>query len=64
MQKIGCLPVAAYYIVAVLLTNIKTYLDIENNQVSQYFGYKPLTFVKYLDSVLQREGNVLEENID
>jgi hypothetical protein len=50
--------------VAVLLTNIKTCIDTEDNQVSRYFDCKPPTLVEYLGSVSRKDGDVPEQNID
>jgi hypothetical protein len=60
-QKIGHSLVAAYYLVAILLTNMQ--LCISSNQVAEYFNYKPLTLVEYLGYVLEQDGDVPTKNI-
>jgi hypothetical protein len=61
-QKIGNSPVAAHYLVAVLLMNIHTCIRDSDNQVANYFDCKPPTLVEYL-GVSQRDGDVLVENV-
>ena len=61
-QKIGHSPVAARYLVAVLLTNIRTCID-SGNQVAYYFNYKPPTLAEYLRTVSERDGDIPEANI-
>lgn len=63
-QKIGHSPVAAHYLVAVLLTNIHTCIGNSDNQVSDYFNCKPPTLVEYLGSVSESDGDVLAENLN
>jgi hypothetical protein len=48
--------------VAVLLTNIKTCVDVTDNQVLMYFNCKPLTLLEYLGSVSQKDRDVPEED--
>jgi hypothetical protein len=62
-QKIGNSPVAAHYLVAVLLTNIMTCISDRDNQVANYFNCKPPTLVEYLGSVSQKDGDVPIEDI-
>ena len=47
-QQVGSSPVAAYYMVAVILTNVKTCVDMK---VAQYFSCKPPTPVEYLGNI-------------
>jgi hypothetical protein len=49
-QKAGQSPVAAYYMVAVLLTNLMSYMR-GGNLVSDYFGTTPPTLREYLHGV-------------
>jgi nuclease HARBI1 len=62
-QKLRSSPVAAYYMIAVLLTNIKTCVDDRDNQVASYFGCKAPSLFDYLGSVSQKDGNVLEQDV-
>jgi hypothetical protein len=49
--------------IAVLLTNIRTYIGDSNNQVSNYFNYRPPTLREYLGSISRADGDIMEEDI-
>jgi hypothetical protein len=53
----------AYYIIAVLLTNIQTCIGNSNNWVSNYFNYRPPTLREYLGSVSRADSDIIEEDI-
>jgi nuclease HARBI1 len=63
LRKIGSQPVVAYYMIAVLLMNIRTYIGDSNNQVSNYFDCRPPTLREYLGSVSRLDGDIMEEDI-
>ena len=60
-QKIGNSPVAACYLVAVLLTNIQTCISDEN-QMAKHFECKAPTLVEYLGGVSAQDDDVSVEN--
>jgi hypothetical protein len=62
-QRLGHSPVAAYYMVAVLLTNIMTCVSDRDNQVANYFNCKLLTLHEYLSSVSEHDGDVPAEDL-
>lgn len=62
-RQIGNQPVAAYYMVAVLLTNIRTCLGDCGNQVSSFFACPPPTLREYLGSVSRADGDIIDEDI-
>ena len=62
-QKIGHSPVAAHYLVVVLLTNIHTCIGGGDDQVAKHFGCKPPTLAEYLGGVSNQDGDVIVEDI-
>ena len=49
--------------IAVFLTNIRTYLGDNSNQVFSYFNCRPPTLREYLGSVSRVDGDIIEEDI-
>jgi len=62
-RQIGNQPVAAYYMIAIFLTNVRTCLGNNGNQVSSYFNCRPPTLREYLGSVSRADGDITEEDI-